>query len=70
MLRVTRPIQLQLFAELVETETTRDDVNDTGVFIRPPPGKGWRVINADRERCTAWQRRRGVVRVWKRRNGC
>ena len=60
--------QLTLFAELVETETTRDRVTDAGVF-RPPPGAGWRVSNADRERHTAWMRRRPVVRVWKRRNG-
>lgn len=63
--------QLRLFDELVETETTRDHVNDAGTFIQLPVGRGWRVLNADRERFTAWQRRRPVVRVWKRsRTSC
>ena len=42
------------FVEIVETRPTRDHVDDAGVFIRPPPGRGWRVINADRERHTEW----------------
>ena len=59
--------QLRLFDELVEIEVTRDHVNDVGVFIQPPPGPGWRVLDAHRERFTRWQRRRPVVRIWKRR---
>jgi hypothetical protein len=62
--------QLRLFDELVETQTTRDHVNDDGVFIRPPPGRGWRVTDAHRERHTQWQRRRPIMRVWKRRRKC
>jgi hypothetical protein len=61
MHRVTRPNQLQLFDELVETETTRDRVDDAGTFIQRPVGRGWRVLNADRERHTAWMRRRPIV---------
>ena len=61
--------QLTLFDELVETQTTRDHVSDAGVFIRPPPGPGWRVLDAHRERHTKWQRRRPVVlpRLWRRK---
>ena len=50
MLRVTQPNQPQLFAEVIETVVTRDHVNDAGTFIRPTPGQGWRVLDADRER--------------------
>jgi hypothetical protein len=53
--------QLRLFDELVETQTTRDHVNDAGVFIRRPPGRGWRVLDAHRERHTKWQRRKPIV---------
>jgi hypothetical protein len=53
--------QLRLFDELVETQTTRDHVDDAGVFMRPPPGPGWRVIDAHRERHTKWVRRRPIV---------
>ncbi len=61
--------QLTLFAELVETQTTRDHVSDAGVFIRRPAGPGWFVIDAHRERHTQWQRRRPVVlpRLWRRK---
>ena len=59
--------QLRLFDELVEIEVTRDHVNDVGVFIQPPPGPGWRVLDAHRERFTRWQRRRPVERICKRR---
>ena len=38
--------QFTLFGELVETVTTRDHVNDAGMFVRPPPGRGWRVLDA------------------------
>jgi len=44
--------QLRLFDELVEIEVTRDHVNDVGVFIQPPPGPGWRVLDSHRERFT------------------
>jgi hypothetical protein len=58
--------QLTLFDEVVETQTTRDHVNEAGVFIRSPPGRGWRVIDAHRERHTQWQRRRPIiVRRWR-----
>jgi hypothetical protein len=41
------------FVEVIETETTRDHVDDDGVFLRPPPGPGWRVLDAHhRERHT------------------
>jgi len=59
--------QLRLFDELVEIEVTRDHVNDVGVFIQPPPGPGWRVLDSHRERFTRWQRRRPVKRICKRR---
>jgi hypothetical protein len=59
--------QLTLFTEVIEMQTTRDLVADEGVFIRPSPGPGWRVLDAHRERFTRWQRRRPVVRIWKRR---
>jgi hypothetical protein len=60
--------QLRLFAELVETQTTRDHVNDGGVFIRRPPGPGWRVVDAHRERRTKWIRRKPIIlsRRWRR----
>ena len=41
--------QPRLFAEMVETETTRDAVTDAGTFIRPPPGRAG-ASHADRER--------------------
>ena len=44
--------QFTLFNELVETQTTSDHVNDAGTFIRPPPGPGWRVLDAHCERHT------------------
>ena len=59
--------QLRLFDELVEIEVTRDHVNDVGVFIQPPCGPGWRVLDSHRERFTRWQRRRPVKRICKRR---
>jgi hypothetical protein len=46
---VTR--QLTLFAEIVETQTTRDRVTDQGVFLRPPR-RGWIVADSRRERHT------------------
>jgi hypothetical protein len=70
MLRISQANQFTLFFELTETVVTRDHVSDAGVFIRSPPGKGWRVSNADRERHTAWMRRRPIVRPWKRRRTC
>jgi hypothetical protein len=57
--------RLTLFAEMIETQTARDLVNDAGVFIQPPPGRGWRMIDAHRERHTQWRGRRPMVRVWK-----
>ena len=65
---VTR--QFSLFAELVETATTRDAVLDDEIRIVPPPGPGWRVIDSRRERHTRWQRRRPVVRPWKGKAKC
>jgi hypothetical protein len=65
---VTR--QFTLFTEIAETQTTRDRVTDAGVFLRPPPGRGWRVLDAHRERHTKWQRRRAVVRPWKGKAKC
>jgi hypothetical protein len=59
--------QFTLFNELVETQTTSDHVNDAGTFIRPPPGPGWRVLDAHCERHTQWMRRKPVVRVCKGR---
>ena len=53
--------QLALFAELVETETTRDYVDDAGQFVRPPPGAGWRVAADGHEKRTTWLRRRPLV---------
>ena len=66
---VTRQNQLQLFDELIETQTTRDHVNDAGVFIQPPPGCGWRVLDAHRERHTKWHRRKPIAlpRPWRHR---
>ncbi len=62
--------QFALFVDVIEVEVTRDHINDAGTFIRPPPGAGWRVSNADRERFTQWIRRRPIVRPWKRRGTC
>ncbi|MET4086666.1 hypothetical protein [Bradyrhizobium sp. S3.5.5] len=62
--------QPSLFAELIERVVPRDCVNDAGVFLRPPPGRGWRVLDGHRERHTAWMRRRPVVRPWKRGGTC
>jgi hypothetical protein len=55
--------------EVIETVVTRDHVDDNGVFLRPPPGHGWRVLNADRQRHTTWQRRKPVLlpRRWRRK---
>jgi hypothetical protein len=66
---VTRQNQLRLFDELVETQTTRDLVDNEGGFLRPPPGPGWRVADAHRERHTQWQRRKPIVspRLWRRK---
>ena len=61
MLRVTRPSQPQLFAEVIETVVTRDHVDDAGQFVRPPPGAGWRVVNYSHEKRTTWLRRRPLV---------
>lgn len=67
--------QLTLFLEITDTVVTRDrpfiDPDGSwGMRIVPPPGRGWRVLNADRERFTAWMRRRPIVRVWKRSRTC
>lgn len=59
-------VQPGLFLELVETLVMRGRVTDEGVFLSSPPGCGWRVIDAHRERHTTWQRRRPVVRIWKK----
>jgi hypothetical protein len=61
-------VQLTLFAELVERQVMRDRVADEGVFLNPPPGRGWRVADSHRERHTAWVRRRQIVlpRRWRR----
>lgn len=61
--------QLRLFHELVETQTTRDHVDDAGQFIRPPTGAGWRVVDYSHEKRTTWQRRRPIVlpRRWRRK---
>jgi hypothetical protein len=64
---VKRRDQLALFLELTETVTTRDVVTENAVLIRPPPGRGWFVIDAHRERFTQWQRRRPVVLPRRRR---
>lgn len=62
--------QPRLFHEVVETVVTPDCVVNDGVWLAPPPGRGWRVHDAHRERHTAWMRRRPVVvRVWKHRGG-
>jgi hypothetical protein len=60
----------QLDLDLIETEVTHDHVDDDGVFIQPPPGHGWRVLDAHRSRHTTWIRRRPVARVWKGRRTC
>jgi hypothetical protein len=64
-----RDVQLNLFFELVETRTTRDLVTDDAVWIRRPPGRGCRVLDAHRERQTKWQRRRPILlpRRWRSR---
>jgi hypothetical protein len=62
--------QIPLFIEAIETVVTRDYVSDAGVFIRRPPGRGWRVLDAHRERYTKWERRRPVMLprlLWRRR---
>ena len=56
------PFQFQLFAEVIECATVRDRVTDDGVFLNPPPGPGWRVLDARRERKTVWVRRVPVMR--------
>lgn len=61
--------QIPLFLEVIETATTRDRVDDDAVWIRPPPGQGWIVTDAHRERFTTWARRRPVV-LPRRRRGC
>jgi hypothetical protein len=61
-----RQNQLRPVLEVIETQTTRDHVADDGIYMVPPPGHGWRVLDSHRERHTEWQRRRPVVRVWKR----
>jgi hypothetical protein len=63
------PRQLRLFAELIETRVTLDVVAGDAVWMMPPPGRGWRVLDAHRERHTQWQRRRPVVlpRRWGRK---
>jgi hypothetical protein len=58
--------QLRLFAEVIDTVVTRDHVSDAGTFIRPPPGRGWRVADYSQEKRTTWQRRRPVVLRWRR----
>jgi hypothetical protein len=58
----------QPILDLIETQTTRDHVDDDGVYIVPPPGPGWRVLDAHRERHTVWTRYRPVARVLKRRS--
>jgi hypothetical protein len=58
-----------LTLEIVENVVTRDRVTDEGVYIMPPPGPGWHVLDAHRERHTQWQRRKPVVlpRLWRRK---
>lgn len=46
---------------LVENETTPDvriEESDGGWSVRPcaPPGTGWKIADASRERCTRWRR--------------
>ena len=60
--------QLTLFAEIVETVINRDRVNNTGAFVRRPPGKGWQITDYSHEKRTTWQRRKPVIlpRRWRR----
>jgi hypothetical protein len=63
---IATPFHSPLFVQVIETTTTRDAVLEGEVRIVPPPGRGWRVLDAHRERYTKWMRRRPVMRVWKR----
>jgi hypothetical protein len=58
--------QRELFREIVERIETCDLVVDLPdgsweVRLNPPPGRGWRVFDAHRERHTTWMRRRAVI---------
>lgn len=58
--------QPQLFAELIETRTTRDqpfeDADGSwGSRITRPPGRGWRVADYSRDKKTRWMRRIPVL---------
>jgi hypothetical protein len=53
--------------DLIEIEVTNDHIADDGIYIVPPPGSGWRVLDAHRSRHTKWMRRRPVAHVWERR---
>ncbi|MET4513726.1 hypothetical protein [Bradyrhizobium sp. I1.7.5] len=59
-----------LFFELVETIVTRDRVTVDAVLIAPPPGRGWRVHDAHRERHTTWTRRRPIIVSSQWRHRC
>ncbi|VTZ60544.1 hypothetical protein EMEDMD4_170037 [Sinorhizobium medicae] len=54
--------QTQLFVELIETRTTRDQPFEAadgswGSCVSRPPGRGWRIIDSSHDKRTCWIRR-------------
>jgi hypothetical protein len=56
---------LQLFIELVESTTTRDEPFAEGTRPVPPPGDGWMIADFADEHATTWTRTR-LIPAWVR----